>query len=1194
MKQFFIRIYRFFEAKPVALWIILLVIVGLSVLSASRLHLVEDIGSFLPNTRGYKNINEAYQHLGGDNKLVISIAMADTTAEADEDLLCSVADLVADRLSAADTTGLIRQLRCQVDDEEVSSVMAFVLDNLPYFLSEADYLRMDSLITPEHISSQLAADRQLLASPVPMMRPMIQGDPLFFSSEVLQALSDFKMDDSYQTGNDHIFNKEGTEAQVIVTSNYPLSETKSNGQLVKLIDNTMQEVAQQQDGKARISCFGASQVSLTNSRQIKRDSFMAIALSLLLIIALLYYYYRNFRSILMILVSVSFGALFALGVLSLVKNPVSVIAIGVASIILGIAINYPIHFLSHFKRTDDKEQILNDIVNPLLIGNITTVGAFLSLLFISSSAMKDLGLFSALLLAGTILFVLVFLPHLMGKRFQGSNRELAFRRVAEFRFENIPGIFWVIVALTVLFYIFSSRTSFDTDMHHINYMTKEQQAAFDKLRAESDTTVNTVYAIAVGQTLEEALANQEELMRTLARTDSVCSSAIVCYSGIGRFIPSRETQRQRLAQWNAFWDGKREAFCANLDRAALQNGFHPEAFAPCKESILREYAVQDSSFFQPIREPLASNYIAQTEDKVMIYNILKVSKEKSGGFEEYFNRVCGEGAFAFTDTSIASRLVAALSSDFNFVLYICGIIVFVFLLFSFGRLEISVMAFLPLFIAWIWILGIMGMTGIRFNIVNIILATFIFGMGDDYSIFVTEGLLYEHAYGRKMLAQFKNSIILSTTIMFVSIGMLIFAKHPAMRSLAEVTIIGMFSVVLMAYIVPPVVFKWLTMRKGKPRRQPVTLRSLFTSVIGFPYFFFGVLVLSAGGFIWLVLGKRNDANKLKYHELLRKLLYSTARVIPNSSFTIDNPLGETFEKPAVIVSNHQSHFDLMYLLMLHPKIIALTNDWAWNTPLYRRIVRNADFLPASYGLDSNFPKIQQMVDKGYSVLVFPEGTRSFDHDILRFHQGAFHLADKMGLDILPIITHGIGDMFPKHDTCIHRGIITISIRDRIRPDDADFRNGKTTRETSRLFRRYFTEEFAALKEHCETPEYLKDIVYHNYIYKGKAVEISCRRKLVWMQELVDALAPVPDGSRVLYKHCGNGEFSLMAALLRKHIDVTAYDADDNCIALASHCFSVPENLHYTTELPDESSFDFVIDEQDLLSSPTEKKPHHVK
>ena len=1186
MKSFFIKTYRFFEAKPVMLWTILFVTIGLSVFSASRLHLVEDIGSFLPNSREYKSINEAYQHLGGDNKLIVSIAMTDTTAETDMDLLSSVADEVADKLSEADTTGLIKQLRYQVDDQEVTSVMAFVLENIPYFLSEADYRRMDTLITPEHISLQLAADRQLLASPIPMMRPMVQNDPLFFSSDVLQSLSDFKLDDSYQTDNDHIFNKAGTESQVIVTSNYPLSETRSNGQLIRLIDETIQEVARQHDGKVHISCFGASQVSLTNSRQIKKDSFIAIGLSLLLIIALLYYYYRNSRSILLILVSISFGALFALGLLSLIKNPVSVIAIGVASIILGIAINYPIHFLSHFKRTDDKEQILKDIVNPLLIGNITTVGAFLSLLFISSDAMKDLGLFSALLLAGTILFVLIFLPHLIGKHFQGTNRDLAFRRVAEFRFENIPGIFWIIVALTVVFFIFSSRTTFDTDMHHINYMTKEQQAAFDKLRAESDTTVHTVYAIAEGSTLDEALSRQEQLLCALTRSDSVYPSAIVRYSGVGRFFPSRKTQQKRIEQWNTFWEGRRDAFCANLDQAAQQNGFNPEAFAPCKENILRTYTIQDSNFFQPIRDPLASNYVFQAEDKVMVYNILKVKKEDSENIVNFLNRTTPTEVIAFTDTSIASLLVNALSHDFDYVLYICGIIVFAFLLFSFGRVEISLMAFLPLFIAWIWILGIMGMTGIRFNIVNIILATFIFGMGDDYSIFVTEGLLYERAYGRKMLAQFKNSIILSATIMFVSIGMLIFAKHPAMRSLAEVTIIGMFSVVLMAYIVPPVVFKWLTIRKGKPRRQPVTLRSLFTSIIGFPYFFFGVMTLSAGGFIWLVLGKRNDANKLKYHELLRKLLYSTARIIPNSSFTVDNPLGETFEKPAVIISNHQSHFDLMYLLMLHPKIIALTNDWAWNTPLYRRIVRNADFLPASYGMDNNFPKIQQMVDKGYSVLVFPEGTRSFDHNILRFHQGAFLLADKLGIDILPIVTHGIGDMFPKNDTCIHRGIVTISIRERIPLDNCDFRNGKSTLETSRLFRRYFIQEFAALKEKCEDSEYLKDIVYHNYIYKGRDVERQCQRKLHHIKSLCNRIEEIPQKGKLLYKHCGNGELSLMTALLCKHIDITAYDADDNSIALASHCFSVPKNLHYTSELPDESLYDFIIDEQTIFLTPS--------
>ena len=71
----------------------------------------------------------------------------------------------------------------------------------------------------------------------------------------------------------------------------------------------------------------------------------------------------------------------------------------------------------------------------------------------------------------------------------------------------------------------------------------------------------------------------------------------------------------------------------------------------------------------------------------------------------------------------------------------------------------------------------MSLLGIHFNLVNIILATFIFGQGDDYTIFMTEGCQYEYAYRRPMLASYKQSIIISALIMFIGIGALIFAKH---------------------------------------------------------------------------------------------------------------------------------------------------------------------------------------------------------------------------------------------------------------------------------------------------------------------------------------------------------------------------------------------------------------------------------
>ena len=98
---------------------------------------------------------------------------------------------------------------------------------------------------------------------------------------------------------------------------------------------------------------------------------------------------------------------------------------------------------------------------------------------------------------------------------------------------------------------------------------------------------------------------------------------------------------------------------------------------------------------------------------------------------------------------VMKTLVESLSDDFNKVLFMCGFVVFAFLWISFGKLELALISFLPLTVGWIWILSIMNMLGIQFNIVSIILATFIFGQGDDYTIFITEGLLHEYKTGHR-------------------------------------------------------------------------------------------------------------------------------------------------------------------------------------------------------------------------------------------------------------------------------------------------------------------------------------------------------------------------------------------------------------------------------------------------------------
>ncbi len=102
-------------------------------------------------------------------------------------------------------------------------------------------------------------------------------------------------------------------------------------------------------------------------------------------------------------------------------SSISTIVIGISSIIIGIAVNYPLHFISHTHHEPNAGRTLKDIAVPLTIGNISTIGAFLALVPLKGIALRDLGLFASLLLLGTILFVLIFLPHMVRAGGRGSH-----------------------------------------------------------------------------------------------------------------------------------------------------------------------------------------------------------------------------------------------------------------------------------------------------------------------------------------------------------------------------------------------------------------------------------------------------------------------------------------------------------------------------------------------------------------------------------------------------------------------------------------------------------------------------------------------------------------------------------------------------------------------------------------------------
>ncbi|MDR1331495.1 MAG: 1-acyl-sn-glycerol-3-phosphate acyltransferase [Tannerella sp.] len=1174
MIDFLVSVFTRCLAHKRLLMVLLALLTVASVPALWNLDYKEDIAAFLPGSRENDRINAIYRHTGNSGKLMVYFSQKDSTRP-DAARIIEAIDSFAARLDENDSLHVIPDVVARVDESHMLELMTFIRENVPYFLTESDYLRIDTLLTAAQVQARLRMDKQLLMLPSgAMMKDDIVHDPLHLFTPLWQKLNTFRAGENRNLNDGYIFSADGRRGTVILTSPYGMSETKKNTALLALVDRTVKQV-EASFPDMQISCFGAPAIAVSNAGRIKDDSLLASSLSVVLILILLIYFFRNGRHILLVFLPVLFGWLFALALMAAFNDSVSIIALGISSIFIGIAVNYPLHFIDHTRHQPDVRLALREIMPPLLTGNITTVSAFLSLVFIRSDAMRDMGLFGSLLLVGTILFVLLFLPHMVGTgRRVAADRPLIFERFASFAPERKKWILWTVLILTGVFLYLSRFTSFDPDMQSINYMTdrqREDMRHMMQLLEKRDRDI--VYFVSEGVTLDEALAASEQntwLLDTLRRRGWIES-----ISGTGVFLASRAGQQQRIEQWRDFWQSRRDTLLSQLETCSDAEGFRPDSFEPFVRLLHRDFAVQDEGYFAPLISMLAENYLVRDAKHNMLIQLLYCNTDRTVALEEAL-RSEARGAFVFDSRDIGRRMVDSLSGDFNYVLFICGFIVFLFLTLSFGRLELSLTAFIPLAISWIWILGIMQLTGIRFNIVNIILATFIFGQGDDYTIFIVDGLMYEYAYRRRMLASHKNSIILSSLIMFAGIGTLIFARHPALHSLAEVTIIGMFSVVMMAYVIPPFIFRWLTQKNDACREIPVTCRRVLYSAYSFAAFLMGSILLTVAGFLVFAFRKKTERRRLRYHAFLCRVSRFVIKRIPGVKFRLDNLSREAFDRPAVIVSNHQSHLDLMCLLMLTPRLVILTNDWVWNNPFYGRLIRYADFYPVSGGIEQSLDRLADRMRNGYSIVVFPEGTRSEDSSILRFHRGAFFLAEKLKADILPVLIHGAGDVLPKNDFMLREGRITVEVHPRIAPGDA--RYGTDYAARAKQVRRWYGERLGEMRTRIEDARYYGSFVRHNYYYKGAAVERSVSASLKatdcyarWIN------APHTADGRVLVVNSGFGEFAFVLALVHGRCRVTTVERDADRVALARGCAGRPANLLVCSEaeLPAGEAFDRV-------------------
>ncbi|MCH4895684.1 hypothetical protein E0494_03090 [Marinilabiliaceae bacterium JC040] len=1179
MNKYILAIYLYLKKKKKLSISILFVLLFMMTISSLKLSFNEDISAFLPSTKRTQKISKVFSKISSSNNIFVFFKSKDSTNRVNN--ITSSIDKFENRLKKSDVYKDFVYSCFKIENKQ-QKILEYLSFNSPYYLSNNDYQRIDSLMQDkDYISKQMDLNRKLLMLPISsVISQTIIYDPLHLYTDIYKDLNSVKVPDLFVIKNGYLFTSDGSKGLVILKSDNSISESKSNNRIINELKGIINNLELDND-EVSMHLFGGPVIAVNNANQIKSDSIIASIISIVLILFLLLYFIGDIRNILLMFSSLIFGLLFALSVCYIVFGEISMIVVGIGSIFIGIAINYSLHFILHLKHNNNVFETLKDLSFPLIVGNLTTVGAFISLMFLSSSSMKSLGLYASMLLVGTILYTIFIIPLLVKIKPQAIfDKPECETKYAKYNFKKLLLIF-IILGSPFMMY-FSQFTSFDRDIHKINYLTEEQKADFNLLQNAFNTDKNseTIFVVASGNNIEEAAKIQDILNVKL--NSLCCDSTIVKCGGVGRYLPSESKQKERIVLWNKLRD-KLNNKLPLLKRVAVEHGFSEKLFTNFERQLNTDYSTKSFKEIDSSLMEIINPYIC-SDDEFHIINMISVPKDKLKKISSELNEI--QGVLAFDNSDVSNKMVEMLLNNFNYVLWMCGFIVFMFLTISFGSIEISIIAFTPLLIGWIWILGIMHFCGLSFNIINVILATFIFGQGDDYTIFVTEGAIHEYTYRKKVLKSYRKSVVISSIIMFIGVGSLIISKHPALESLASLTMIGMSVVVIMSFLIPPFLFNLLVKRGEEYREKPITILRIIRAIR------VGLIIITATSItniymkIYSFFIRENTRRKDLAHKILYRFACFSVRNIPGVKYKL---LGKKdtldFSIPKIYIANHQCHFDLMCVLMLSPKIVIVTNDWVWNNSFYGKLVRTADFFPVSSGIANNLDKFKEYVEDGYSVLIFPEGTRSPKGDILRFHKGAFYLSEELNIPIVPLLIHGANEILPKNELILNEGIMRMYVGEIINRDE-DFFSHDLRKQAKEMRNRYINwineinEEVHDLDyylKYIKTQLKYKDIIRERNIYR-------LRKKLDVLELNIENQT---NNDRVYIEDIQFGIFAYLYALRNKDSLVYCNNNDKDVESIISNFSIVPNNLIFVDIKPDNIHISYNI----LKSGEIQKKIH---
>lgn len=538
-------------------------------------------------------------------------------------------------------------------------------------------------------------------------------------------------------------------------------------------------------GQAELTLTGPGPFGVELRHTTQREAQWFSTLAVLLLLGFLYWIYRSVYRVLLSALPLATGLAAAILLVNLGYGGVHGITLAFGVTLLGVAIDYPLHLLSHSMPGHSPLQSVRRIWPTLRLGVASTCVAYLTLVISDFEGLAQLGWLTVIGLTVAAAATRWGLPRLMGEPGRDARSFDAaggWATAWQARLARIPRLPWWLMLLLIigLLALLSTRGQlWQDDLGSLTPVPKTKQLEDRELRRALAAPDLRYLAVLHADSAEQALQASEELSEALA--EAAEHPWLAGYDSPSRYLPSRETQRRRQA---ALPDS--QTLAANLAAARAGLPFRDGLFEPFVKEVaqakIRAPLTPDDVKHSPLAAQV-STLLGETGDGRWRALLPLRGVTDSAALSEWFAERPGIQLLDLKQSS--ETMVAGFRDEMLWRIAAATAVILVILLAGLRPRRRSLFVLLPVLATVLMTASLLHLLGVRLSLFHMTSLMLVGGIVLDYALFFDRAESDDAEAARTLHAL--TVCCVSTVTVF---GILALSQIPVLRAIGSTVACG--------------------------------------------------------------------------------------------------------------------------------------------------------------------------------------------------------------------------------------------------------------------------------------------------------------------------------------------------------------------------------------------------------------------